>query len=63
MNARLVKLAVALGTLALTTSSTTKTNALETQESQKLAQVSSPQTSTTTADVRIDGSSTVYPYR
>ncbi|KAB8335231.1 PstS family phosphate ABC transporter substrate-binding protein [Scytonema tolypothrichoides VB-61278] len=61
MNARLVKLAVALGTLALTTSSTTKTNALETQESQKLAQVSNPQTSTTTADVRIDGSSTVYP--
>jgi phosphate transport system substrate-binding protein len=61
MNARLVKLAVALGTLALTTSSTTKTNALETQESQKLAQVSSPQTIATTGDVRVDGSSTVYP--
>ncbi|MGH8001708.1 MAG: PstS family phosphate ABC transporter substrate-binding protein [Brasilonema sp.] len=61
MNAKLVKFVLALGALALTTSSTTRTDALETQKSQKVAQVNSPQTSATTADVRIDGSSTVYP--
>ncbi len=61
MNAKLVKFALALGALALTTSSTTRIDALETQESQKLAQANSPQAIATTADVRIDGSSTVYP--
>lgn len=58
MNARLVKLVLALGTLVLTTSWTARTYSTQTQVAQKVAQGN---TQTTTGDVRIDGSSTVYP--
>jgi phosphate transport system substrate-binding protein len=61
MNARLVKLALAFGTLALTTNCTATTNSSQPESSQKVTQVSSTQTSAATGDVRIDGSSTVYP--
>jgi phosphate transport system substrate-binding protein len=60
MNARLVKLALALGTLALTTNCTTTTNLSETHESQKVAQINNTPTIAAIGDLRIDGSSTVY---
>jgi phosphate transport system substrate-binding protein len=57
MNATLVKMVLALGTFVLTTHWTARTYSSETQ----IAQSGNTQTSATTGDVKIDGSSTVYP--
>jgi phosphate transport system substrate-binding protein len=59
MNATVKRLALAFGTLALTTSCTTTPNqATQTQPPQRLTDVA---TSETIGTVKIDGSSTVYP--
>jgi phosphate transport system substrate-binding protein len=57
------KLAFALGVLALTTScaTTTSDSSTSTQQPQEATEVTNLETTATDANVRIDGSSTVYP--